>query len=57
MVVPMSVIVIGKDSQLRAETRAHLAATGRVHVIAESADYQRAAELIGQLHPQGRSSS
>jgi len=53
MVVPMSVIVIGKDSQLRAETRAHLAATGRVHVIAESADYQRAAELIGQLHPQG----
>ncbi|MCS7157273.1 MAG: AAA family ATPase [Blastocatellia bacterium] len=53
MLVPMSVIVIGKDAQLRTETRAHLAATGRVHVIAESADYQRATELIGQLRPQG----
>jgi len=53
MLVPMSVIVVGKDAQLRTETRAHLAATGRVHVIAESADYQRAIELIGQLRPQG----
>jgi|DewCreStandDraft_5_1066085.scaffolds.fasta_scaffold00337_31 pilus assembly protein CpaE len=53
MLVPMSVIVVGKDTQLRMETRAHLAATGRVHVIAESADYQRATELIGHLRPQG----
>lgn len=53
MLVPMSVIVVGRDAQLRAETRAHLAATGRVHVIAESADYQRATELIEQLQPQG----
>ncbi len=53
MLVPMSVIVVGKDAGLRTETRTHLAATGRVHVIAESADYQRAIELIGQLQPHG----
>jgi len=53
MLVPMSVILVGKDAHLRAETRTHLAATGRVHIIAESSDYQRASELIGQLHPQG----
>ncbi len=53
MLVPMSVILVGKDAHLRAETRTHLAATGRVHVIAESSDHQRASELIGQLHPQG----
>lgn len=53
MPVPISVIVVGKDAQVRSETRAYLAATGRVHVIAESADYQRAVELIEQLQPQG----
>jgi pilus assembly protein CpaE len=53
MLGPMSVILVGKDAHLRAETRTHVATTGRVHVIAESSDYQRASELIGQLRPQG----
>lgn len=53
MVTPFSMILVGKDAGLRADTRTHLASTGKVQVIAESSDYSRAMELIEQLNPHG----
>lgn len=53
MRAPISLIVIGKEARLRAEMRTSLAATGRVQIVAESSDYQRGAELVGQLQPHG----
>jgi pilus assembly protein CpaE len=48
---PISMVIMGKDPQERATTRVQLLATGKVHVVAESSDFSRGAELIDEFHP------
>jgi len=49
---PISMVIVGKDPQERALTRVQLLSTGKVHVVAESSDFNRGTELIDELHPQ-----
>lgn len=48
---PISIVIMGKDPQERAATRAQLLSTGKVHVVAESSDFKRGGELIDEFRP------
>ncbi len=49
---PISLVIVGKDPQERAQARVQLLSTGKVHVVAESSDLSRGTELIDEFHPQ-----
>jgi len=53
MATPLSMVLVGRDAKLRADTRAQLTGTGKVQIVAESSDYARAFDLIEQLNPHG----
>jgi pilus assembly protein CpaE len=48
---PISMIIIGKDQQERSTARLQLLSSGKVHVVAESSDYNRGLELVRQFNP------
>ncbi|MCS6803547.1 MAG: AAA family ATPase [Acidobacteriota bacterium] len=49
---PISFVIMGKDPQERAQARVQLLSTGKVHVVAESSELARGAELVEEFHPQ-----
>jgi pilus assembly protein CpaE len=49
---PISMIIIGPNQQERATVRTQLLASGKVHIVAESGDYNRGLELVKQFNPQ-----
>lgn len=53
MIKPISIVIVGGDPEERALTRMQVGSSGKVHVVAESADYTRGLEVVGQAKPDG----
>jgi pilus assembly protein CpaE len=49
---PISIVIMGKDPQERAQARVQLLSTGKVHVVAESSELARGTELVEEFRPQ-----